>query len=256
MNKLQGKNVFITGASSGIGKSCAYAFAEEGANLILLARREEKLISLKDDLKEKFSTKIHILTADVRNYNELNNAIEVLPAEFANIDILINNAGLARGLGKIYDADLQDWEEMIDTNVKGLLYVSRIVLPKMIERNTGHIVNIGSIAGWESYGGGSVYCGTKHAVRAISKSAAIDLNGTNIRVTEIDPGMVETEFSDVRFHGDHERANNVYKGLTPLYGEDIADIAIFACTRKAEVMIQTVVVTPTCQASATTVSRK
>ncbi len=254
--KLQNKNVLITGASSGIGRACADAFAAEGANLILLARRSEKLQAIKDELKAKYSNNIHLITADVRNFDEIKNAIDSLPTEINDIDILINNAGLARGTGKIFDADLQDWEEMIDTNVKGLLYLSRTVIPKMIERNAGHIVNIGSIAGYEPYLGGSVYCGTKHAVRAISKASAIDLNGTNIRVTEIDPGMVDTEFSEVRFHGDKDRADNVYKGLTPLYGEDIADIAIFACTRKSSVMIQSILVTPTCQANVTTVSRK
>lgn len=254
--KLKNKNVLITGASSGIGKACAEAFAAEGANLILLARRSDKLGTLKDEINSKYSVKIHTIEADVRNYDLLKKSFNQLPAEFNNIDILINNAGLARGVGKIYDADLQDWEEMIDTNIKGLLYVSRIIIPKMIERNVGHIVNIGSIAGHEPYSGGSVYCGTKHAVRAITKAAAIDLNGTNIRVTEIDPGMVNTEFSEVRFHGDKSRADSVYSGVTPLYGEDIADIALFACTRKSSVMIQSILVTPTCQANATTVCRK
>ncbi len=254
--KLKNKNVLITGASSGIGKACAEAFAIEGANLILLARRKEKLTQLKDELSNKYSIKIHTIEADVRNYNILKKSFDELPDDFRNIDILINNAGLARGVGKIFDADLQDWEEMIDTNIKGLLYVSRIIIPKMIERDSGHIVNIGSIAGYEPYSGGSVYCGTKHAVRAISKSAAIDLNGTNIRVTEIDPGMVNTEFSEVRFHGDKNRADTVYNGVTPLFGEDIADIVIFACTRKPSVMIQSILVTPTCQANATTVCRK
>lgn len=253
--KLQGKNVLITGASSGIGRACAHSFANEGANLILLARRSEKLDELQAELLKEYKIKIHLITADVRDYETVKRVIEAIPAEFKKIDILINNAGLARGVGKIYDADLTDWEEMIDTNVKGLLYVSRTVIPMMLEQNSGHIVNIGSIAGLEPYAGGSVYCGTKHAVRAISKASALDLNGTNIKVTEIDPGLVDTEFSKVRFHDDMEKANKVYDGLTPLYAEDIADIALYACTRKSSVMIQSVLVTPTCQASATTVSR-
>ena len=253
--KLQTKKVMITGASAGIGRACAVAFAQEGADLVLFARREEKLAELRNELIEKYSIKVHIAQCDVRNYAEVKSAIDAIPAEFKEIDILVNNAGLARGLGKIHDADLNDWEEMIDTNVKGLLYVTRIVVPEMVARKSGHIINIGSIAGWENYAGGVVYCGSKHAVRAISKGMAIDLNGTGVRVTEIDPGMVETEFSEVRFHGDTDKAKTVYNGLVPLYGEDIADVAVFAATRKQHVMIQTIVVTPTAQANATTVHR-
>lgn len=253
--KLQNKNVLVTGASAGIGRACAVAFAEQGANIILFARREDKLKELQQELIEKYSSKVHIAQCDVRNYEEVKSAIDAIPTEFKTIDILVNNAGLARGLGKIYDAELSDWEEMIDTNVKGLLYVSRIITPDMVARKSGHIINIGSIAGWENYLGGVVYCGSKHAVRAISKGMAIDLNGTGVRVTEIDPGMVETEFSEVRFHGDTERAKSVYNGVTPLFGEDVADIAVFAATRKSHVMIQTIVVTPTAQANATTLHR-
>ncbi|MDD3124246.1 MAG: SDR family NAD(P)-dependent oxidoreductase [Candidatus Kapabacteria bacterium] len=254
--RLKNKNVMVTGATSGIGRACAKAFAAEGANLIIMARREEVLNDLKCELAKEFGTKSYIKKCDVRDFEQVKSAIESIPAEFQPIGILVNNAGLARGVGKIYDAELNDWEEMIDTNVKGLLYVSRIIVPKMVERKQGHVINIGSIAGWEPYGGGSVYCGTKHAVRAISKSMAIDLNGTGVKVTEIDPGMVETKFSEVRFHGDCEKAKNVYTGITPLVGEDIAELAVFAATRKSHVMIQTMLVTPTAQASATVCHRE
>jgi serine 3-dehydrogenase len=253
--KLTSKKVMITGASSGIGEACARAYAAEGADLILFARREDKLKNLATALENEFGVKTYIAKCDVRNFDEVKATIDAIPANFKEIDILVNNAGLARGLGKIYDADLTDWNEMIDTNVKGLLFVSRIIIPEMVKRNRGHIVNIGSIAGWETYSGGSVYCATKHAVRAISKTMAIDLNGTNVRVTEIDPGMVETEFSEVRFHGDSDRAKGVYNGMTPLSGEDIADLAIFATTRKSHVMIQSMLVTPVAQANATTCHR-
>lgn len=253
--KLMNKNVLVTGASAGIGEAIAKAFAAEGANLILFARRSDKLMNLATNLKEEYGAKVYIAKCDVRHYNEVENAINAIPAEFANIDILVNNAGLARGLGKIQDADLNDWEEMLDTNVKGLLYITRIIAPKMVERGQGHIINIGSIAGWEIYTGGVVYCGSKHAVRAISKGMAIDLNGTGVKVTEIDPGMVETEFSVVRFHGDQNKADTVYNGLQPLVGEDIADMAVFAATRKSHVMIQTIVVTPLAQADARTFHR-
>ncbi len=192
----------------------------------------------------------------MRNYDAVEQTINNLPEEWKNIDILINNAGLARGIEKIQDGVLDNWNEMIDTNIKGLLYVSRVVLPLMVKRNSGFVINIGSIAGHELYPGGNVYCGTKHAERAISKGMMIDLNGTNVRVCSIDPGMVETEFSIVRFRGDEERAANVYKGLKPLSGKDIADVALFVASRPAHVDIQSVVITPTCQASATVVDRK
>lgn len=247
--KLQKKNVLVTGASAGIGKSCAYSFAEEGANLILFARREEKLVEIAEDIKKKYAVSVFIAQCDVRNYNEVESKINSLPEDFAQIDILINNAGLARGLGSVVNAELSDWDEMIDTNIKGLLYVTRVVAPKMVARGEGHIINIGSIAGWEVYPGGSVYCGTKHAVRAISKGMTIDLNGTNVKVTEIDPGMVETEFSLVRFHGDDQRAENVYKGVEPLTGCDVAELAVFAATRSKHVSIQTIVATPLAQAN-------
>lgn len=253
--KLKNKTVLITGASSGIGEACAKAFAKEGTNLILTARRKDRLDNLKTSIQSKFDINIYTIQLDVRDYEDIENQINTLPSEFKNIDILINNAGKALGTEKIQDGLLENWEEMIDTNVKGLLYVTRIVVPKMIKRGMGHIINIGSIAGHEVYLGGNVYCASKHAVRALSKGMSIDLNGTGIRVTSIDPGMVETEFSIVRFKGDKTKANNVYKGIDPLTGTDIADIAVFAATRPQHIDMQTIVVTPTAQASASVISR-
>lgn len=253
--KLKDRIVFITGASSGIGMACARHFAKEGAKLILLARREDRLQVLSNELKEQFNADSFTIRCDIRNYGELQQSLR-LPEKWQNIEILINNAGLARGIEKFYEAELSDWEEMIDSNVKGLLYVSRLLVPEMVKRRSGMIINIGSIAGYEVYPGGSVYCGTKHAERAISKGMAIDLNGTGIRVCSIDPGLVETEFSLVRFHGDDERAEGIYKGYQPLLPEDIAEIALFSATRPAHVMIQNVLVTPAAQASATIVHKK
>ncbi len=254
--KLKNKIALITGASSGIGEACAKAFASEGANLILTARRKDRLDILKDDLMSKYDIKIHNIQLDVRYYEEVESQLNSLPDDFQNIDILINNAGKALGVEKIQAGLLDNWEEMIDTNIKGLLYVTRIVVPKMIERTAGHIINIGSIAGHEVYIGGNVYCASKYAVRALSKGMALDLNGTGIKVTSVDPGMVETEFSIVRFKGDTQKADAVYQGLEPLSAADIADIILFAATRPSNVNIQTIVATPTAQASATIVNRK
>lgn len=253
---MKGKNVVITGASSGIGAACAEVFAQNGANLVLTARRIEKLQKNAEVLKKSYNVNIHTIQMDVRNYEQVKYEFENLPLEFQKIDVLINNAGKALGIEKIQEGKLDDWEEMIDTNIKGLLYVSKVIMPVLIKQNYGTIINIGSIAGHEVYPGGSVYCATKHAVNAISKGMGMDLNGTNIRVTSIDPGMVETEFSLVRFHGDAQRAKNVYNGLEPLTGKDIADIALFVATRPPHVDLREIIVTPTAQASATVVSRK
>ena len=254
--KLINKTTFITGASAGIGLACAQKFAEQGSNLILLARRKEKLEQVADEIRNNYPVKVLTSTVDVRNYEEIKKLLDTLPAEFQKIDILINNAGKALGLSKIYEADLADWEEMIDTNIKGLLYCSRLIIPGMVARNEGLIINIGSLAGHEVYPSGNVYCGTKSFVRAVSKGMIIDLNGTNVKVTNIDPGLVETEFSEVRFHGDKERASQVYVGYKPLTGEDIAEIAIFTATRPQHVQIQEIFVTPTAQATATIVSKR
>jgi len=256
MESIKDKIVLITGASSGFGESCARLFAEQGAKLILAARREERLKKLADELHKKHKTEILILKLDVRNNDDVQKAIGGLESKWSSIDILVNNAGLSRGFDKLYEGKIQDWEEMIDTNVKGLLYISRAVIPYMVKRNSGHIVNIGSIAGHEVYPNGNVYCATKHAVDAITKGMRLDLSGTDIRVTTVDPGLAETEFSNVRFRGDDRRAKNVYKGLEALNGDDVADAVLYAVTRRKNTVIAEIILVPLCQASTTLVHRK
>ncbi|MEH2172603.1 SDR family oxidoreductase [Nostoc sp.] len=256
MISLQNQIILITGASSGIGTACAKIFAGAGAKLILAARRLERLQQLADTLSKDFSTEIHLLQLDVRDRHAVESAITTLPSAWSDIDILINNAGLSRGLDKLHEGSFQDWEDMIDTNVKGLLYVSRYVVPGMVSRDRGHVVNLGSIAGHQTYPGGNVYCATKAAVRAISEGLKQDLLGTQVRVTSVDPGMVETEFSEVRFHGNTERANKVYQGVTPLTADDVADVIFFCVTRSPHVNINEVVLMPVDQASATLVNRR
>ncbi len=256
MVSLKNKIVFITGASSGIGLSCAELFATEGTKLILAARREKNLTKLAAKLKSKYKTECLVIRLDVRNQSEVDQKIRNLPVGWKKIDVLINNAGLSRGLSKLHEGELLDWEEMIDTNVKGLLYVSRAVIPMMLKRNKGHIVNIGSIAGHEVYPGGNVYCATKHAVDALTKGMQIDLVDTPLRVSMVDPGMVETEFSLVRFHGDKEKAEKVYTGLKPLSPDDIAEAVLFCCTRPAHVNIHQLRIMPTSQASAMVAHRE
>jgi len=257
MQSLKGKTVFVTGASSGIGQATAHAFAKEGANLLLCARRIDRLEEMKKEFLRQYpDCKMHIFKLDVRNRAAVESALDTLPQEWKDIDILVNNAGLSRGLDKLQDGLIEDWEEMLDTNVKGLLYVTRKIVPWMIKRNEGHIINIGSIAGHEVYPKGNVYCASKHAVDAITKGLRLDLVDTSLRVTTVDPGLVETEFSQVRFHGDEEKAKQVYKGFTPLSGDDIADCVLWAATRPAHVQIAEIIVFPTSQASATVVDRK
>ena len=256
MTHLQNKTVFITGASSGIGLACAEAFAKEGARLLLCARRIEKLNQEVDAIREKYRVIVHTFELDVRDLPGVEQSIASLPAEWRDIDILVNNAGLSRGLDKFQDSLLSDWEEMLDTNVKGLLYVTRAVLPRMLELKRGHVVNIGSIAGHEVYPKGHVYCASKHAVDAITKGLRMDLVDTPIRVTTIDPGLVETEFSIVRFHGDTERAASVYKGIDALRPQDIADTVVWSCSRPPHVQIAEIIVFPTAQASAAVVHRE
>ncbi len=252
MFDLKGKTAFITGASSGIGKECAKIYAKNGVNLILTARRFEKLEELKKEL-EIFNVTVDIYELDVKERDSVNKLIESLnKTPF----ILINNAGLASGLNKIQDGDFEDWDAMIDTNLKGLLNVSRFMIPKMIKENKGHIINIGSIAGHQVYQNGNVYNATKFAVNALNQAMNLDLNGTNIRVTSIDPGAVETEFSIVRFHGDVNKANNVYKGFTPLKPEDIANIIYFVTTLDEHINIQNILVTPTAQRNVTTIHKE
>jgi 3-hydroxy acid dehydrogenase / malonic semialdehyde reductase len=254
---LAGKTILITGASSGIGAACARLLAGEGARLLLLARREEKLTTLVAELVANGCDRsaVHTLKVDVRDRDRVASVLAGLPVEWQAIDILINNAGLSRGLNKLQDGAIDDWEEMIDTNIKGLLYVTRAVVPGMIERGWGYVVNLGSIAGHQTYPQGNVYCSTKAAVRAISEGLKIDLLGTPVRVTSIDPGMVDTEFSTVRFHGDTTRAAKVYEGLQPLTAEDIAETILFCLTRPAHVNISEMLLVPTAQATPTLVHR-
>ena len=243
------KTALITGATSGIGRATALAFAAQGIDLIICGRRKDALEELAEELGTRVN--IHTLRFDVRDKAEVAKAIENLPPDFNQIDILVNNAGNAHGLDPIHTGSLEDWDAMIDINVKGLLYVSNAVIPQMAERKSGHIINIGSIAGKEVYPNGNVYSASKHAVDAINKGMRIDLNGMGIRVGAINPGLVETGFSEVRFKGDSERAKTVYEGYKPLTPEDIADIIVFMVTRPSHVNIADLLVLPTAQASST-----
>jgi NADP-dependent 3-hydroxy acid dehydrogenase YdfG len=254
--KLKGKIVFITGASSGIGAATAAAFAAEGARLLLAARRAGKLAEVASLALVQGAAAVHSIDLDVRDRRAVQDAIDALPAEWAEIDVLVNNAGLSRGLEKLYMGKIEDWEEMIDTNVKGLLYVSRAVVPGMVVRGRGHVVNMGSTAGEMTYPGGAVYCASKAAERAINDGLRQDLLGTPVRVTTIDPGMVETDFSLVRFHGDAERAAKVYHGVTPLKPEDVADAILWAVTRPAHVNVARVLLTPVDQANSLLFNRE
>jgi 3-hydroxy acid dehydrogenase / malonic semialdehyde reductase len=256
MAVLSGKTALITGASSGIGEACAEAFAGLGARLILTARRRDHLEALGGRLLDAHDTETLILQLDVRDVGIVTHLLGDLPPEWRVVDVVVNNAGLARGFQSLAEGDSRDWDEMIDTNVKGLLYVSRAILPGMIERGAGHVINIGSIAGSEPYPNGTVYCGTKAAVDAISRALRMDLVGTGIRVTNIQPGMVETQFSTVRFHGDAERAARVYRGVTPLTAADVADVVAFAATRPPHVNIDEIMLKPVAQASATLLARR
>jgi NADP-dependent 3-hydroxy acid dehydrogenase YdfG len=246
---LNGKIVFITGASSGIGAATALAFAAEGAKLLLAARRASRLAEIASYAKERGAPAVHSIDLDVRDHRAVQNGIDSLPPEWAEIDILVNNAGLSRGLDKLYMGKIEDWDEMIDTNVKGLLYVTRSVVPGMVVRRRGHVINLGSTAGELSYPGGAVYCGTKAAERAINDGLRQDVLGTPIRVTSVDPGMVQTDFSLVRFRGDLDRAAKVYKGVQPLTAEDIADVIVWAASRPPHVNIARVTLTPVQQAN-------
>lgn len=254
-DSLKHKIVLITGASSGIGKACAEAFAGAGAALILCARRKERLEELAKHLENLYETKSYLICLDVQDKAAVHHAISQLPTEWQSIDIIINNAGLALGLDKIQDGQLSDWEQMIDTNIKGLLYMTRCVLPGMLQRNQGHIINISSVSAHYVYSGGAVYCATKHAVKAITEGLQLDLLGTNLKVTAIDPGMVHTEFSLVRYKGHDEKAKKTYDGLTPLSAKDVAETVLFCATRPAHVNIATMIVLPTAQRSGTQIYR-
>lgn len=246
---LKGKIVFITGSSAGIGAATALAFAAEGARLLLAARRAGKLSEVASKSLERGAAAVHSVDLDVRDRRAVQQAVDDLPAEWAEIEILVNNAGLSRGLDKLYMGKIPDWEEMIDTNVKGLLYVTRAVVPGMVVRGRGHVINLGSTAGELVYPNGAVYCATKAAERSINDGLRQDVLGTPVRVTSVDPGMVETDFSLVRFHGDKERAEKVYKGVKPLTPEDVAEVIVWAASRPAHVNIARVLLTPVQQAN-------
>ena len=252
----ENKTILITGASSGIGEACAHAFAKEGARVIIASRSESKLVSLKMQLEASYPCAVQVLLMDVRSRADVERAITSLPEQWQAIDILINNAGLSLGLESIAAGDPEDWDCMIDTNVKGLLYVTHYVVKGMLTRHAGHIINIGSTSAHAVYPGGAVYCATKFAVRAISEGLKMDVHGTPIRVTEIDPGMVQTEFSTVRFKGDGARAAAVYQGFEPLQAVDIADVILYAAQCPAHVDIRQLILTCTAQTSMHMLDRK
>ncbi|RZJ72354.1 MAG: SDR family NAD(P)-dependent oxidoreductase [Flavobacterium sp.] len=249
------KIALITGATSGIGEACAHTFAQQGYHLILLGRREELLEKLSHHLADKYAIEVKKIQADVRDKENINYVLETLSQQWKKVDVLVNNAGLSQGLDPIEKGDTNDWDTMIDTNIKGLLYVTKIVSNWMIAEKKGHIINIGSIAGKEVYANGNVYCATKHAVDALNKGMRIDLLPHGIKVTAINPGMVETEFSIVRFKGDESRAKKVYDGLEPLVAQDIADAIWFVVSRPAHVNINDMLIMPTAQATATVLKR-
>lgn len=252
---LKGKVVFITGASAGIGAATALAFASQGVRLLLAARRAGKLAEVASRALAAGAAAVHSIDLDVRDHRAVQQGIDDLPSNWGEIDILVNNAGLSRGLDKLYMGRIEDWEEMIDTNVKGLLYVTRAVVPGMVVRGHGHVINLGSTAGELPYPNGAVYCATKAAERSINDGLRQDVLGTPVRVTSIDPGMVETDFSLVRFHGDRERAAKVYKGVKPLTAEDIAEVIVWAASRPDHVNIARVLLTPVQQANSILFSR-
>lgn len=252
MNRLVGKTAIITGATAGIGYKTAELLAEQGVDLIITGRRKERLEEIKNDLEDRLRVKVKTASFDIQDANA---CLEFVEALTVDVDILVNNAGLAKGTDPVFAADFKDWDTMIDTNVKGLLYLSRLISARMKELNSGHIINVGSTAGHESYAGGVVYTATKHAVKAITESTKKDLHGTNVRVSMVSPGLVETEFSEVRFDGDKEKASNVYKGMTPLTAQDIAEIIVFVANRPAHVNIMDTIIYPVAQSSATMVHR-
>jgi 3-hydroxy acid dehydrogenase / malonic semialdehyde reductase len=254
MNPLHG-TVLITGASSGIGAACARAFAALGSRLLLTARRLDRLRVLAEELREERGCEVQTVALDVRDAGVVAHVLGDLAGEWRDVDVLVNNAGLSRGLEPLHVGSPANWDEMIDTNVKGLLYVSRAVIPGMVNRRRGHVINIGSTAGRQVYPGGNVYCATKFAVHALTQALRLDLLGTDVRVSTVDPGMVETEFSVVRFHGDAERASEVYRGMKPLTAADVADAVVWCATRPPHVNIDEIILKPTAQASATRVHR-
>jgi len=255
MATLQGKIVLITGASSGIGRATAIAFAREGARLLLCARRLDRLEELQQTLLSAGAQSLHIFKLDVQHRTDVESTIANLPGEWREIDILVNNAGLSRGLSKLYEDDPMNWEEMIDTNVKGLLYITRAIVPGMVARGRGHVINLGSTAGHLTYPNGAVYCASKAAEKAVSEGLKLDLMGTPVRVSSIDPGMVETDFSAVRFRGDQDKASKVYQNITPLQPEDVAEAILWAASRPAHVNIHNMLMTSIDQANSLVLNR-
>ena len=249
MLSLKDKTILVTGASSGIGRACARQCAAQGANLILCARRLDRLRDLADELHRASGVRTLPLELDITNFERVDKAIGGLPEEWRRVDVLINNAGISLHLDKVQEARISDWDKMIDTNIKGLLYVTRLILPGMIERDSGHIVNLGSIAALETYPAGNVYCATKSAVKALSQAMRLDVNGTAVRVTLVEPGMTKTEFALVRWDGDEQKASAMYEGVDHLTPEDVAEVIVFCLTRPARDNIADVVLTPTQQAS-------
>ncbi|SFC71873.1 hypothetical protein SAMN04488493_11638 [Xylanibacter ruminicola] len=249
------KIVLITGATSGIGEACARKFAQNGDKVILTGRNQVRMTAIADELKA-LGAEVLTLMFDVRDREAARQAIESLPAEWREIDVLVNNAGLALGLEPEFEGNSDDWDGMIDTNVKGLLTMTRLIVPGMVARDRGHVINMGSVAGDAAYAGGNVYCATKAAVKALSDGLRIDVANTAVRVTNLKPGLVETNFSNIRFHGDEERAANVYKGIQPLTGDDIADVAVYAANAPAHVQIAEVLILATHQASGSVIVRK
>lgn len=252
---MANKIALITGATSGIGEACARRFAQGGYDLILTGRNTGKLEVLKKELETNNDIIVLALAFDIRNREAAKKAVDYIPSNMKKIDVLINNAGLARGLEPEYEGSFEDWDEMVDTNIKGLLTMTRLIVPGMVERNHGHVINIGSVAGDAAYAGGNVYCATKAAVKAISDGLRIDVAHTKVRVTNVKPGLVETNFSNIRFHGDNHRADNVYRGITPLNGDDIADVAFYAASAPEHVQIAEVLVLATHQANGTVIHR-
>lgn len=252
---MKHKIALITGATSGIGEGCACRFARGGYNVIITGRNGEKLASLKTELEQE-GVDVLPLCFDVRDRDAARKAVDTLPDEWKEIDVLINNAGLARGLDPEYEGDFDDWDQMIDTNIKGLLTMTRLIVPDMVKRNHGHVINIGSVAGDAAYAGGNVYCATKSAVKTITDGLRIDVAHTKVRVTNVKPGLVETHFSNVRFHGDDKRADSVYRGIEPLNGDDIADVAFYAASAPEHVQIAEVLVLATHQANGTVIHRE
>jgi len=256
-SRLAGQVVFVTGASAGIGAACARAFAAEGARLLLAARRLERLAAQEPELRATGARDVKLLALDVRDAVAVRQAVEGLPESWKAVEVLVNNAGLSRGLDKLHEGSTKDWDEMIDTNVKGVLHVDRAVVPLLVARGRGTVIHLGSIAGHQLYTGGNVYCASKHAVRALNEGLRLDLLGTGVRVATVDPGMVgQTEFSLVRFHGDADRASAVYRGVTPLTPDDVAEVIVYVATRPAHVNLAETVILPTDQASATSVHRR